>query len=373
MNRRILYVALGAVLLLTLALASFVRAQDQEDDGGQPFLGVTIAEADNGARVESVLPGSPAAEAGLEVGDIITAVSGDAVTAETLGETIRGYTSGASVDLTVERDGESLDLSATLAEAMQDENSFGFTMPLRERPFIGVSLEDGDDGVTIREVTADSPAAEAGLEVGDVITAINGEAVTSARDVVQAVRALEIGDSVTLDITRDGDVQTVEVTVGSAPDMMFGFGPRGREDRQGMPFGFGMRFGAMSFGAQVENQPDGAYVTEVAEDSPAAKAGLQTGDIVTAVNGEAVDEERTLFDRMVAYETDDVVTLEVQRGEENLELSLTVEAPQMGNFEDMMPFGFGPHGFQFDLPEGLPFGFDDRPEEDTLIPAQPNI
>src|SRR5690606_32840166 len=66
----------------------------------------------------------------------------------------------------------------------------------------------------------------------------------------------------------------------------------------------------------AENEVDvteGALIMDVEDESPAADAGLQTGDIITAVDGDLVDEERTLRDRLFAYEPDDTVTLTVLR------------------------------------------------------------
>ena len=59
------------------------------------------------------------------------------------------------------------------------------------------------------------PAAEAGIQQGDVITAVDGEAVTSADGLIIALREHAVGDKVTLTVNRDGKEQDVEVTLGS--------------------------------------------------------------------------------------------------------------------------------------------------------------
>ncbi|MBE0691245.1 MAG: PDZ domain-containing protein, partial [Anaerolineae bacterium] len=73
---------------------------------------------------------------------------------------------------------------------------------------------------------------------------------------------------------------------------------------------------------------DGAVIREVVAGSPAETAGLLVDDVVTAVNGEPVDAERTLRDRVFAYEPGDTITLDVVRGDETLQLEVTLDTPE---------------------------------------------
>ncbi|MFO7589812.1 MAG: PDZ domain-containing protein [Acidimicrobiia bacterium] len=81
------------------------------------------------------------------------------------------------------------------------------------RQLLGIAVEDADDGATVVRVTSGSPADDAGLEVGDVITEIDGEAVSGAADVVAAVRSNDAGDEITITYERDGEAETVRVTL----------------------------------------------------------------------------------------------------------------------------------------------------------------
>jgi len=117
-------------------------------------------------------------------------------------------------------------------------------------------------------------------------------------------------------------------------------------------------------------------VMEVEPESPAAEAGLVAGDIITAVNGEAVNEEWTLRDRIRAYEPGDVVTLSVTRGEELLSLEVTLAQPVRAAMY-MMPDGMM---LPFDFSEvpgmALPFGEGQLPLDNLdVAPAvvQPNL
>jgi len=71
-------------------------------------------------------------------------------------------------------------------------------------------------GAEIVLVQADSPAAAAGLQVGDVVTAVGGRAVTSSTELTAAVRSSQPGDDVALTVRRGSGDTTVDVTLGSA-------------------------------------------------------------------------------------------------------------------------------------------------------------
>jgi putative serine protease PepD len=88
-----------------------------------------------------------------------------------------------------------------------------------EHAYLGVSTEDAADvdGARIAEVRAGTPAERAGLETGDVVTALDGDEVASADELRRRVDAHAPGDQVELTLERSGDTQTVEVTLGTRP------------------------------------------------------------------------------------------------------------------------------------------------------------
>jgi S1-C subfamily serine protease len=89
---------------------------------------------------------------------------------------------------------------------------------------LGVSVEDSSDpdGAAVVEVSAGSPAADAGLETGDVVTAVDGDEVASAADLAQTVRSHEPGDEITVTYERDGDEDDTDVTLVSAESLRSG-------------------------------------------------------------------------------------------------------------------------------------------------------
>ena len=93
-------------------------------------------------------------------------------------------------------------------------------------------------GVLVSNVVDDSPAARAGVQVGDIITRVDGEDVTSSRKLTTMVRKAEAGDPADLELWRDGKVETVSTTLDERPrpDLRAGsysFSFRGREDLDG--------------------------------------------------------------------------------------------------------------------------------------------
>jgi serine protease Do len=86
-----------------------------------------------------------------------------------------------------------------------------------ERGWLGVSVEDSDNGVTIAGVERTSPAARAGIRQGDMILAVNGEHIETSRGLIRAIAAIPPGKEVSLSIRRQGRAMDVPVTVGRRP------------------------------------------------------------------------------------------------------------------------------------------------------------
>ncbi|MGQ9573343.1 MAG: S1C family serine protease [Chloroflexota bacterium] len=86
------------------------------------------------------------------------------------------------------------------------------------KPWLGVMLALTPDGVTIAQVIADSPADAAGLQRGDVIEAVDGTEVNNVREFRDQLDDKNVGDSVTLTISRDGQAEDVAVTLEARPE-----------------------------------------------------------------------------------------------------------------------------------------------------------
>ena len=84
--------------------------------------------------------------------------------------------------------------------------------------YLGVQTADGEaTGATVAELSQDSPAADAGIEAGDVIVSFDGKAVQTSAELSADVNGASAGDTVSLGVRRDGSEQTVQVTLGERP------------------------------------------------------------------------------------------------------------------------------------------------------------
>ena len=90
------------------------------------------------------------------------------------------------------------------------------------KPYIGVTISDVSadalsyglpNGAAVKDVTKDGPADKAGIQVNDIVTAVNGEEVTGRHDLTQAVGAAQVGEELTLTVYRQGETLDVTVTV----------------------------------------------------------------------------------------------------------------------------------------------------------------
>lgn len=203
-NRVIFALALG--LFLVLFAFTTVTAQDSAQT---PFLGIGFDSNDDGILVTEVVPDSPAAIAGLETGDVITAINGESVEASKLADTIHGFEVGNQVELTVLRDGESLDLNVTLAAAPESVISTPL-LPMDSFAYV----QNGEEQVwQIRSLTENNPLYEAGLRAGDTITHFNGQAYdpTALREFLNDLSEAE---TVTVTVERGNETLDIEVPAG---------------------------------------------------------------------------------------------------------------------------------------------------------------
>lgn len=369
-DRKGFRVGIAVVMAVLLALGVVGIGMAQEN-AARSYLGVRYTAVEDGARIAEVIAASPAETAGLQVDDVITAVDGQAVTADSpLADLVRAHQPGDAITLSVRRGDETLEIVVTLGSAPEAEpqaqaGATGFSRQVKIA-FAGLELQFREDGLEVTDVADDSLAADL-LRVGDRITTVNGDPA-SGIDPDDLARLVEEGGDLTLGVMRGGEEQTVTLTlepgtpisitqvyIGSMPGMMGPQGPMGFSFLQmGANRGYlGVAFRTITAElADSENLPvqQGALIEEVQADSPAEEAGLQVGDIITAVNDEPVDEEHTLADRLYAHEPEDTVTLTVLREGETLSLDVTLgERP--GGYDIFTP-GQG-EGSQMFIPFGM--------------------
>jgi serine protease Do len=272
--------------------------------------------------------------------------------------------------------------------------------------FLGVQVEDLNKenmgrygmrevrGVGITQVVKDSPAEKAGLKKDDVILRFEGDSVTSTRKLNRLVSEVAPDQTVRLAISRGGSEQEVTVTIGKRNESMNAFnhleGMEGFKDleglkgldklkefrgvmppgdqvwkwegegpgKDGMLFAFGnqRRIGVST--TQLSKQladyfgvadGKGVLVTSVADDSPAAKAGLRAGDVITAIDGEKVEGAGDVA-RGINKKKDGDVTLTVVRNKNQRTITVTPK-------DDPMPTpGAAPQGQRIITVPGVELG-----------------
>jgi serine protease Do len=168
------------------------------------------------------------------------------------------------------------------------------------RGWLGVSIQNLDEamaesfgfkgtkGVLIGDVTPDSPAEKAGLKQGDIIVKYDGKEMADANQLRQTVAATSPGTKVKTEVFREGERETVNVTVGELDAGMAVV--KGRES-QNEDLGMTLRNLTPEIAGQLElKQSQGVVVTEIEPFGLAAKAGLRPGDVIVAVQTTPVEK-----------------------------------------------------------------------------------
>ena len=181
-------------------------------------------------------------------------------------------------------------------------------------------------GILVAAVDPDGPAAAAGIEKGDLIVSIDGQEMASTGDVIAALAAAE-ESQVTLAFQRGDQLHEQVVTldrVWGQPRLGLAIGPVVRQMAKSAPQEAAP--GLRAFRVDEAPGAPGAVVMEVAPDSPAAGAGLQPGDWITALDGAAVGGEdgAALGELVGKHQPGDSISLEFQREGEPMTATITL-------------------------------------------------
>jgi S1-C subfamily serine protease len=217
------------------------------------------------------------------------------------------------------------------------------------------SQQVDEQGVVIIRVDAGSPAEKAGLTTGTVILGVNGQDVSSPQELKDAIAGYKVGDTITLtiqdgDATKDISVELGDfgpylgVSVGAAGgnyrvqpapfgDMPHDFAmpPDGSYGSDGSGHAMPFRFPFGDFGPEgldgsqlLDLLGRSAVVMSVADDTPAADAGLKAGDAIVEANGQAIKDNQALKDLIGTLSPGDELALQVERGSDTITITVTL-------------------------------------------------
>ena len=333
MNHRVLKVlALVVGLCLVLGVGAAVGGGIvyalRHGGNGLPVAKAQGIEPELGIVIASIMPDSPAAEAGVVRGDILLEMDSEALERPAdLERHLDGLEPGDKVELTVLHGDDLRTLTATLGDR-------------HGRPYLGLVPCDGlpqeievhlARPPVIVEVMPEGPAEQAGLQEGDLVIAVDAQTVGLEKDLADLIAEYEPGDTVTLEIERPGEeprAKEVTVKLGQHPEeegaayLGVRYSPFPRfGGLRGLPFG------------ELDDSPfvlpdgeigQGLIVRRVSEDSPASAAGLKDGDVITAFDGEPVASPQALTEAIAEREPGDKITLTVFRGKEESEMEVTL-------------------------------------------------
>jgi serine protease Do len=217
----------------------------------------------------------------------------------------RGNSGGPAFDV----DGNVIGVTTAIVSPSGGSVGIGFAIPadsvkgvitqLREkgavtRGWIGVQLqcvtEDIADslglkearGALVAEPQAAGPAAKAGIEAGDIITAVNGKDISGSRDLARTVSGVSPGTAVRLTVIRKGQEKVFNVTAGILP------GQREANAAPEAPRQNGANVPELGITVTPQRRSSGGVVSNVDLDGPAADRGVNNGDVILEAGGKKV-------------------------------------------------------------------------------------
>lgn len=322
---------------IRVALSDGQREFQAKIVGSDPQTDIAVLKVD-----ASSLPALPVTDSDqLEVGDVVLAVGnpfgvGQTVTMGIVSATGRGgfgivdyedfiqtdaaINPGNSGGALVDVEGRLVGINTAIISRSGGSQGIGFSIPINmargvmdrllkdgkvTRGYLGVILQEVSpdlakefgleeaSGAIVADVSPKTPAAEAGIQEGDVIVEFNGKKVADMRQLRLAVSQTAPETKVQLKLVRDKKSKTVSATLGELPSDLTAArrGPSAAPEKDALE---GVIVGDLDARTRRQfNLPsdlEGALVTEVEPESASARAGLRTGDIILEINRKPVKD-----------------------------------------------------------------------------------
>ena len=222
------------------------------------------------------------------------------------------------------------------------------------KAFLGVSTETSSEGALVVEVSPESPAAKAGLAEDDIITQVNKDPIKKQSDLYAAIGKYKEGDKVTIEYLRDGKKNKKEIVLAKnkmeAITEAYEFVPDNFNQNFNKDFNKNFRKGFAlpnlpnleeiyvntkkpKLGISIEDleEGNGGKITAVNEASPASKAGLKIGDIITSIDKHEVKEVNDI--KWQYFDAGQTLKLSIMRNKEVK--TIEVKIPKKINSADL--------------------------------------
>lgn len=314
------------------------------------FIGVGTSSVPGGLKVDYTVDDTPASVSGVQAGDVI--VSLDGVPVSTYSELVNErdkHRQGEAFTLAILREGSEMKINARFKacspedqekyqqrgeemqmrmESMMERMEFkkledmyqgehGFAKPeQKERPILGVFEDDAEgNGLVIGSLVRGKGAEAAGLQVGDVITGVDGQTVSGSGSLRTAIAGRQPGDRVLVVYQRGGQTQQTEVTL-SADRSFYTY----KSERDPCAVFIGVYVGASG--------PDGrgVRVTDIVDDTPAKQSGVLPGDLIVALDGQPVNNNGMLIHERDKHRPGEAFRLTIDRDGVEMTIQATFKA-----------------------------------------------
>jgi serine protease Do len=193
------------------------------------------------------------------------------------------------------------------------------------RGWLGVTIQDvnedmadyyglkGKSGAMVADVVPGDPADRAGIRPKDIITEVNGKAVTNSHDLTNLAANLQVGETAGVTVLRNGKPQTLEVKIGKRPLTIAAASQSNRQENEGQ-YGFQVTDLTPELARQYDIQDTaGIIVVGVAPDSKADAAGVKKGDVILEVNRVSVASVKDFKSLLDQNKKSDGINLLVKR------------------------------------------------------------
>ena len=210
------------------------------------------------------------------------------------------------------------------------------------RGYIGVEAQQVSDtmakamhlsansGALIAGVQSDTPASHAGLQPGDVITAVNDQAVKNPRDLAVDIAAVKPGDEAKLQVLHNGDSKTVTVKVGQLPNEQLASNDMTGKSQERIGVALAPLSPELRGQLDVPDGTRGVVVRNVEPGSPADQAGVEAGDVIVGVGDKQVTSPSEAANAIRGATKDHAVALRIIRNGEPMFVGVNLDQSSEG-------------------------------------------